>query len=190
MASLTRRVIMESMMKLLDERPLNKISVKDIVEDCGINRNTFYYHFADIPTLVEAIVREEADTIMKSYRGVSSLEECIQAAMRLSTNHRRGIFHIYNSPNRDIYERYLLEICEYVATAFVDNLIGDDPIPETDRRAIIQFYKCECFGQIADWLNRGMTDDLEKQFLRVCELRRGMTEEMFRRSREQDATRK
>ena len=42
MVSWKRSAIMESLLKLLDERPLNKISVKDIVEDCGISRNTFY----------------------------------------------------------------------------------------------------------------------------------------------------
>ena len=75
MASLTRKAIMESFIRLLDERPLNKISVKDIVEDCGINRNTFYYYFTDIPTLVEEIVRDEADRIVLTAEGISSLKE-------------------------------------------------------------------------------------------------------------------
>ena len=48
-------------MKLLNEQPLSKISVRDIVEDCGINRNSFYYHFQDIPSLIEEIIKEEAD---------------------------------------------------------------------------------------------------------------------------------
>ena len=47
--SLTKRAIRASFLKLLNERPLNKIPVKDIVEDCGINRNSFYYHYTDIP---------------------------------------------------------------------------------------------------------------------------------------------
>ncbi len=181
-SSLTKRTIMDSLMKLLDERPLSKVSIKDIVEDCGINRNTFYYHFSDLPDLIECILRDEVDQIMDSYHGISSLEECIAAAMKLSTEHKRAVMHIYNSASRDIFERYLLEITEYVATAFVDNLIAGRPVPEEDRIAVIQGYKCELFGHIVDWLGRGMNHDLEKQFLRLCELRRGMTEEMLRRS--------
>ena len=64
MASLTRRSIMDSFIRLLEERPVNKISVKDVVEDCGINRNTFYYHFADIPALVEEIVRANPASVV------------------------------------------------------------------------------------------------------------------------------
>ena len=52
MASFTKNAIKQSFIKLLNERPLSKISVRDIVEDCGINRNSFYYHYQDIPALL------------------------------------------------------------------------------------------------------------------------------------------
>ena len=183
MASLTRRSIMDSFIRLLEERPVNKISVKDVVEDCGINRNTFYYHFADIPALVEEIVKAEADEIMTGGgAGLSSLEACGEAALRHCKAHRRAIWHIYNSGNRDIYERYLMDICDYVVTAFIDNALNGRRIPDADRAAIIQGYKCEVFGFVTDWLSRGMTDDIEATFLRLCALRHGFTEEMFKRA--------
>ena len=48
MAQFTRTAIVNSFIRLLNEKPLDKITVKDIVDDCGVNRNTFYYHFQDI----------------------------------------------------------------------------------------------------------------------------------------------
>ena len=59
MPSFTRRAIMEAFMQLLNERPVSKIAVKDIVELCGINRNTFYYHFQDKYDLIERIFKRE-----------------------------------------------------------------------------------------------------------------------------------
>lgn len=50
MSNLTERAIKEAFIKLLGEKPLAQISVRMIVEECGINRNSFYYHFQDIPT--------------------------------------------------------------------------------------------------------------------------------------------
>ena len=47
-----RASIIEAFAQLLEERPINKITVKDIVNRCDINRNTFYYHFPDIPSLL------------------------------------------------------------------------------------------------------------------------------------------
>ena len=45
---------MNSFVKLLNLYPLDKITVKDIVSDCGISRNTFYYHYRDIYDLLDA----------------------------------------------------------------------------------------------------------------------------------------
>ena len=184
MASLTRRSIMDSFLRLLDQRPVNKISVKDIVEDCGINRNTFYYHFSDVPTLVEEIVKAEADEIIGGEANVSTLEECLEAAIAHCKAHRKAIWHIYNSASRDMYERYLLDICDYVVEAFVNNALNGRSLDARDRAAIALGYRCELFGFVTDWLSHGMSDELEAQFMRLCELRRGSTEEMFSRALE------
>ena len=73
MANFTEKAIKASFLKLLNERPLTKITVRDIVEDCGINRNSFYYHYRDIPALLEELITEQADNIMKKYPSISSL---------------------------------------------------------------------------------------------------------------------
>ena len=41
MPNFTQNAIKQAFIKLLDERPLKQITVKDIVEECGINRNSF-----------------------------------------------------------------------------------------------------------------------------------------------------
>ena len=45
MSGFTKEIIAKTFTELLDEKPMSKITVKDIVERCGVNRNTFYYHF-------------------------------------------------------------------------------------------------------------------------------------------------
>ena len=67
MANFTKKAIEGSFVKLLEERPLSKITVKDLVADCGINRNTFYYYFEDIPELIENMVEAEAQLIIQAY---------------------------------------------------------------------------------------------------------------------------
>lgn len=55
MAVRTKQAIRQAFIELLNERPLDKISVKDIAERSTVNRNTFYYYYADIYALVEEI---------------------------------------------------------------------------------------------------------------------------------------
>ena len=47
MSQITKRALAESLKKLLLEKPLDRITVSDITEDCGVSRMTFYYHFKD-----------------------------------------------------------------------------------------------------------------------------------------------
>ncbi len=61
--------------KLLLERPLDKITVTDIAEDCGINRMTFYYHFRDIYDLVEWACQEDARRILDGKRTYTTWQE-------------------------------------------------------------------------------------------------------------------
>lgn len=60
MSQTTKRALVASLKKLLLQKPLDKITISDIAEDCGINRMTFYYHFRDIYDLVEWACEEEA----------------------------------------------------------------------------------------------------------------------------------
>ena len=55
MTAPAREALKASFLRQLEERPLREITVKDIVQGCGVNRNTFYYHFKDIPALLETL---------------------------------------------------------------------------------------------------------------------------------------
>ena len=184
MPPFTRKAIKETFIQLLNQRPLSQITVKDIVEECGINRNSFYYHFEDLPALVEDIITEEADRIIQTYSSIDSFEECLNVAIQFALENKKAALHIYNSVNRDMYEQYLLKICQHVVSTYINNAFAGASIKESDKTIIIRFYKCEVFGQIIEWMNDGMKDDIYNQFLRLCELRKGMAEEFFRRSTE------
>lgn len=58
----TRRSLQEALLRLARERPLDEIPVADIAERAGVNRSSFYQHFADKETLLadalDAVVGE------------------------------------------------------------------------------------------------------------------------------------
>lgn len=106
MASFTKKAIRDSFVKLLNEKPLSQITIRDIVDDCGVNRNTFYYYYQDLPQLVESIVDEDAERIIRGYPTIDSLDDCINAALEFALANQKAVLHIYHSVNRDIYEQY------------------------------------------------------------------------------------
>lgn len=68
MSEVTKRALEQSLKNLLLKKPLAKITINDITEDCGINRMTFYYHFKDIYDLVEWSCLEDARKRLKKRR--------------------------------------------------------------------------------------------------------------------------
>ena len=82
MANFTKQAIETAFLQLLNEKPLNKISVRDIVEKCGINRNSFYYHFQDIYEVLELICRYDlVDQI--AYREEESFSHWMERLMEI-----------------------------------------------------------------------------------------------------------
>ncbi|MCI9002093.1 MAG: TetR family transcriptional regulator [Oscillibacter sp.] len=181
-----KTAIQNSFLRLLEERPLREITVKDIVKDCGVNRNSFYYHFKDIPALLEEIITGQAEQIIAAQGQALSLADCLETAARFALEHRQAVLHINQSAHRDLFELCLMDVCRRVVEDYASAAIGSLSIRPEDREILIRFYQCECFGQIMAWLNGGMRYDLAVQFRRLCQLGEGMTERMLKRAMEAD----
>lgn len=171
MSNLTKQAIKETFWELLAEYPLKQITVKAIVEKCGINRNSFYYHFQDIPSLIEEIVMEAADNLIQKYPSIYSMDEAVEAAFNFTLKNKKAVLHICNSVNRDIYERYLMRICEYIVKTFFNTVFANKNIDEESKSTFILFAKCELFGLSIDWINTGMSENAIvelKKVLPIC----------------------
>ena len=59
MARRTQAIIMQAFMDLLARKSVDKITVKDVIEEADINRNTFYYYYENIPSLMDAVFDQE-----------------------------------------------------------------------------------------------------------------------------------
>ena len=184
MASFTEKAIRESFLKLLMERPLSQITVKDIVSDCGVNRNTFYYHFEDIPELLEKIIMEDFEGVIREYPTVEKIEDCLDAVIGRALQKRQAVLHIYNSVNREISAQYLWKVCDYAADTYVTTIVKGRRIRESDLAVIKEYFASLCFGVVSGWLRKGMREDIRVMLDRMCEIKKGMVEEMFSRCEE------
>ena len=171
MPSFTKRAIKDAFLRQLAERPLSQITVKNIVEECGINRNSFYYHYEGLPALLEEIIAEELDRLTEKYPSIDSMEHAVDAAVEFIRANKRAVLHIYNSMSRDSFERYLMETCRYVVTTYINTALDGGTIDGDDKAILIRYHTCACFGSIIDWLGGGMKDDLSAYFRRIFQLK-------------------
>ena len=178
----TKEAIVNAFWELLEEKPYNKITVKDIVDRCQINRNTFYYHFHDIPELLESIIKKDADSVVQNYSGFNSLPECLSTIIEHSLKRKKAVLHIYRSVQREVFLDQLERMATYVVTEYIHTLTKEIQVPEDDLRLLIRFYKCIMVGVILDWLDHGMDYNLEKDFVRLSELFQGEGKQIFLKS--------
>ena len=165
MPSFTKRAIKESFLKLLNDRPISQITVRDVVEDCGINRNSFYYHYQDLQALVVEILQENTDRIL-----AEGLQEQSVEAVDFAMKNRRAVLHICASSSRETYERELSRICDYASESYWTQRYQNAPISAEDQQALIFLLKCVLYGLTMDWLNDSMRYDIRARYHRISVL--------------------
>jgi AcrR family transcriptional regulator len=179
MKNQTETLIEKALEALLEEKPLTKITVKDIVERCGVNRNTFYYHFQDIPSLVERIIKEKADAIIQSHCQLEAPLDCIRLVIQYCADHKKATLHIYRSVQREVFWAALERVALYAVTEYVETAAAGLDISPIDRQLLIGYYKCTLTGVALDWLEAGMEYDLLAASERVCEIFAGTGKQAF-----------
>ena len=182
MQHLTKKAIRESFIRFINTKPLDKITVKDIVEDCGITRNTFYYYYQDIYELVDELFQQETQRVLGAETPPGNWAEGLIAAMQFVLENKRAVHHLYHSARREEVERHLSLVIEKVLCDYVEQVVKDIPAREEDKRGLASFYHFAVVGSILAWLQSGMEGIPEAQIRRLGQLLDGSIRTALERS--------
>ena len=160
MSSFTKEVIIKTLFELLNEKPLAKITVKDIVERCGVNRNTFYYHFRDISDVVECALKREVDKAFEQPVEIDSVLECLEVLVNLIGENRKVMLHIYGSLQREDFTNALDKMCQYIVSQYAEHNFDPEILEKEEVKVLMHFYKCVMTGVMLDWMDHRMSYDL------------------------------
>ena len=101
MSQVTKRALEASLKNLLLKKPLSKITISDITEDCGINRMTFYYHFKDIYDLVEWSCQEDASKALAGNKTYETWQQGFLQLFKAVQDNKPFIMNVYHSVSRE-----------------------------------------------------------------------------------------
>lgn len=73
----TKKALAESLKNAMRKKAFSKITVKDLTADCGLNRNTFYYHFEDIYALLRWMLDHEAIQVVQKFDLLTEYDQAI-----------------------------------------------------------------------------------------------------------------
>ncbi|MEA5040554.1 MAG: TetR/AcrR family transcriptional regulator [Clostridiaceae bacterium] len=167
MSQLTKKAIIQSFVGLLNQMPLDKITVKDIVDDCGVNRGTFYYYFQDIYALLEEVFDSETQKVADAAAEYPDWTDGFLQALSFVRENKRAVYHVFHSIDRALLEKHLCRVVGEVMQAAVRTRAEGVPVTEEDICLISDAYTYTLVGVLLAWLQDGMRGELEDKVRRL-----------------------
>ncbi|WP_019912854.1 dihydroxyacetone kinase transcriptional activator DhaS [Paenibacillus sp. HW567] len=155
---LTKKALAHSLKSLMEHTPLNKISVKHLVDDCGLNRQTFYYHFQDIFDLLGWIYRTEAVESVAQYRSYSTWTDGFYRIFCYIESNKAFCYNTLNSLGRTHLDAYLYEVTNELIMGVIQELASGMEVSSEDKRFIANFYTLAFTGLVIQWMRNGMKE--------------------------------
>ena len=173
MSQVTKRALEASLKHLLLQKPLDKITIGDITEDCGINRMTFYYHFKDIYDLIEWSLLEDAKKALEGQRTYDTWQQGFLQIFDMVLDNKPFITNVYHSISREQVELYLYRLTYDLLFGVVEEQSAGMSVRAEDKQFIADFYKYAFVGIMLDWVRRDMQEDPQQIIDRLSTLLHG-----------------
>lgn len=152
---LTKNAIRESFLKLLAQKTFDKITVKSIVEDCGLTRNTFYYYYEDTYDILDDILTQEIVKYSKISQDGVYAKDIIAEFCVFAENNQNLVGHVLKSAKWEEIKLYVLKAVDKGVDIMIDKYADGREIHPEKRLVIKSVYRATVGGLIEIWFQRG-----------------------------------
>ena len=166
----TKKKIADCVRQLMKRKEISKITIGDIMEATGMSRQSFYYHFKDIPDVVEFILKKKWDEILEHPQDRASILECMEEMADLVKNNRKVMLNVYRSVKKDTFLFYMNEISNYIIMEYFRKNADQFDLDEGEIRILIQYYKCLFMGFLMEWLDNNLKSDFGEEMRQASRL--------------------
>ena len=173
MSQVTKRALEQSLKNLLLKKPLTKITVGDITEDCGINRMTFYYHFKDIYDLVEWSCLEDAKRALEEKKTYDTWQQGFLQIFKAVQENKPFILNVYRCVHREQVEKYLQPLVDQLLLNVINEEAAGITVRDEDKQFIAQVYSYMFIGLMLDWIKDDMREDPQQIVVKLSKLIKG-----------------
>lgn len=149
----TRQLMVSSLKNFMGVKPLSKITVSEICQNCGINRKTFYYHFEDIYGLLHWMLEQEALEVFKKFNLLTDYEKAICFLIDYIDDNKHILNCVYDAMGREGMKRFFLSDFHVSLNAIIEGLEKELNITADVRykQFLCEFYTNALAGVLTDW---------------------------------------
>ena len=173
---ITKKAIAQGFKELIKKKILDKITIADITEICGLNRQTFYYHFQDKYELVNWIYYNEAISILSNDLSIQNWDQKVLELLQIMKDESYFYMSTLKNTNSNEFHNYLYCVSKEIFSDIIENLVKPNIIEETDKEFIAEFISYGVVGMIVAWAKNGMKQSPEnissriKSILEECKM--------------------
>lgn len=155
----TKKLIAASLIKFMKHKNLNKITITEIIEDCQINRKTFYYHFLDIYDLADWMFGEEAKTVIENIGSLLNYEDILKYVFIYIRKNKDVCFSALNGCGLDQLRVFIVKNIETTIKEII-NAADDKVLKNTEYTNFLVKYHSNAIACIyLNWMLDGMTEN-------------------------------
>lgn len=181
MANGTKTALASALKQMMRVKPIGKITVKDLVEICGVNRQTFYYHFDDVYDLLEWVFEEDANRVLPRQVVYERWREDVLFFMEYLEENSSFTLNVYNSNSRVYMLRYLRGKLAECIRSFAEIVSEHYSIDRQSFEFVVELYSDLAIGFISQWLDSGMQLPREVTTERILRAMDGSVENLLAR---------
>lgn len=146
-STITKKAIAQSFKKVMKEKQFDKITVQDITKECGLNRQTFYYHFIDKYDLMNWIYYNEVFLPLVEILTEDNCKESFLYMFEIMYKESQFYQNAFNTSGENGFKEYLYSILETLV-----EMIINKPKESIE----VCFYAHGLQGIISNWIKQGM----------------------------------
>lgn len=161
MSTNTKNAMKASLKKLIQKKPLNKITISDITSDCDISRMTFYYHFKDIYDLVEWCVLSDAKATSEGNILRDTWEDELKTIFKIARLNKPFYMSLLHSMDRELVERYVFRYASNVSKRIIEENTKNISVEEENKARLAEYYAHALTGVVVCWAMGGMRENPE-----------------------------
>ncbi len=162
MANDTKKLIADSLTSLLEHKQLDRITVKYLVEYCGISRQTFYYHFQDIMDVLEWGAGQTVEQMLKESLNASNARDAINIFITHAIQKKEVSRRLLESSRRAEYETVIAKAIRTYLQELFRQKYTNPQITISDINLLLDFYS---FGLVGILLKYCSAENVDKTLL-------------------------
>lgn len=156
-SNITKHAIAQGFKQLILKKDLHKISISDISSQCGLNRQTFYYHFQDKYELLNWIYYQEC--FRKAIDGMNFDNWNDHFEMMFTIMKEDEVFYSRTiRSDQSVFYDYLLQITTAILFDAMEKLDYDHQLQKQDKSFYARFYAYGISGSVIKWVFEGMKE--------------------------------